>query len=1353
MPPFNPDLLGACNKGVACPEQCGFAYVAGKEIKDYTPVDKCSVCSCLLGSHMQTPSPVSASGPSEKPFTTNRVDPKAFGGSTTETLKASRGNAEASKSFHASGAWTDSSKSPFRQASQHRTDNRRKAANGEQVNAKFDPSEEIVAEKLANKTGRPVRHAKKKASEPLKAPEVQVLEKITVILIPETAAGHAGTVRRPSGARYDVLRRPENEFVRDIQVPATAPSAEIVKALMEKFSDLLLAPAPAEDEPQEVDPVNIFHIMDIVSPARRGPASMLVVNQWVQDGKASFSNIKAHFTKSQPSGIKPSEIPICLYIILAKTYEDLSVHEPKAPASEDIPVPCKKRSAPAAADKPAKKSKTTNTAPSVSPVVPEDVSRTYSTPAAKVKKLEIPPNVLLAKRKAANTYSPADKVRIGEGYAGSAKWSTLTLTPPYDLSSAVISQCSGLLQSIKVTALAQNPDLAAELVCSDTTYLAAFAPFEVLGAWLMTEEDPSPQDNFDFVRSFKLGPFGILVAADALLAKGRLLEAVSILPGLSASCYAKLLEVSLRIAQFGSTVVQLVDFFTSHVERHYWFPLCGPRQLEAVMAHNRPLMSHHLVKARPNTPIHTGLQTLGEMLRNDATTSATVRIHLKAFAGSADDARSMAIDILEGGHFGLDLLLKTLRFYVVERPIHDHYQSVLEILGKFCEAVAWKLSNVLKRPGYYHQRAPAYVPAASTRRNPATGNFERSTSTCSTDTVLEDAPSRVDSEWYLDFIMPDDHSVRSFFPANPPPSPSAGNTSSSSSTFNSPPGAQMSNPLLLKAYALYNANLTWTALLHRLRSSFAHPVLARRQQFEATIQASLLVQDPAARETKQWRAAQLLYHADKNTTVGPLWKECHDLCSEARFIITSFPNAELAAVERVNHQLYAIRTIIHSLDDPYTSEEDIESMLDSLDDHIRQLDAFIDHPPPPPSTHLPRTYTGSAGRPAYTLDTERLCLLHDLGNSWTDIAKVYGVDPKTIYNHLRRAGVSSERKSFTDVSDEDLDEIVAHLSMDHPFIGSTIMMGHLESMGIHLPRKRIQASLKRVDAMGVLTRWRNVTKRRVYKVRGSNALWHQDGHEKLKFWGFWVHGCVDGHSRLIVYMECRSNKRSDTVQQCFLAGVEMLGWPSRVRGDFGTENNGIERVMVFHWGEGHRAYLRGRSTHNVCIERLWVDIQKDSLEAFRQIFLYLERNGLWSKEDPIHCLAIFLVFQPRIQASLNRAKHAWNHHQIRTAHNRTPVALYELSREQLRVQGVWTGDVGDDVTCVDGLYGVEGAENGGLAMPPVDPSDPNHSLNDDADIEAARAALGDFDFEEEDGNWGIDVYCKAVLLLQACNED
>lgn len=85
-----------------------------------------------------------------------------------------------------------------------------------------------------------------------------------------------------------------------------------------------------------------------------------------------------------------------------------------------------------------------------------------------------------------------------------------------------------------------------------------------------------------------------------------------------------------------------------------------------------------------------------------------------------------------------------------------------------------------------------------------------------------------------------------------------------------------------------------------------------------------------------------------------------------------------------------------------------------------------------------------------------------------------------------------------------------------------------------------------------------------------------DGNEKLRPWGFYVHGCIDGHSRLIIYLYCAGNKRASTVVARFKEAIADVGWPSRVRGDFGTENNMVEDHMIEHWGEGHHAFLRGR---------------------------------------------------------------------------------------------------------------------------------------------------------------------------------
>ncbi|KAJ7717878.1 hypothetical protein B0H16DRAFT_1475862 [Mycena metata] len=96
------------------------------------------------------------------------------------------------------------------------------------------------------------------------------------------------------------------------------------------------------------------------------------------------------------------------------------------------------------------------------------------------------------------------------------------------------------------------------------------------------------------------------------------------------------------------------------------------------------------------------------------------------------------------------------------------------------------------------------------------------------------------------------------------------------------------------------------------------------------------------------------------------------------------------------------------------------------------------------------------------------------------------------------------RREWTEISDQQLNEKVAEISWQHPFSGSAIISGHLEAQQIHVAKRGVQDSLRRVDEIGVLVRWSGIIKRRIYLVRGANALWHNDGNEKLRPWGFYI---------------------------------------------------------------------------------------------------------------------------------------------------------------------------------------------------------------------------------------------------------
>ena len=182
------------------------------------------------------------------------------------------------------------------------------------------------------------------------------------------------------------------------------------------------------------------------------------------------------------------------------------------------------------------------------------------------------------------------------------------------------------------------------------------------------------------------------------------------------------------------------------------------------------------------------------------------------------------------------------------------------------------------------------------------------------------------------------------------------------------------------------------------------------------------------------------------------------------------------------------------------------------------------------------------------------------------------------------------------------------------------------------------------------------------------------------------------------------------------------------------------------------------------MERNWRDVRRDTIQLFREIFQHLESTGLLDMGNMIERVCLFLVFLPRIQASLDETRNSWNLHKLRTEHYQTPQAIYELSRAKAIRAGYWP-DPGDDAAlAVDPGYGVDddapAPPADELADDPISPEgeqptdtegqrDAGIFVTDDGELEAMQALLGDFDFAEDDGNFGINVYCRAVELATA----
>ncbi|PFX19782.1 hypothetical protein AWC38_SpisGene15812 [Stylophora pistillata] len=192
------------------------------------------------------------------------------------------------------------------------------------------------------------------------------------------------------------------------------------------------------------------------------------------------------------------------------------------------------------------------------------------------------------------------------------------------------------------------------------------------------------------------------------------------------------------------------------------------------------------------------------------------------------------------------------------------------------------------------------------------------------------------------------------------------------------------------------------------------------------------------------------------------------------------------------------------------------------------------------------------------------------------------------------------------------------------------MLGALRSRGLQVQRWRVHEIMRKIDPVGTALRWNQVVHRRKYSVPGPKALWHIDGHHKLIHWRLVVHACIDGYSRLIIYLHCANNNLASTLLDLFKGGVRRHGLPSRTRSDHGLENEEVARFMMEERGLGRGSMLTGNSVHNVRVERLHRDVYIGVLSHFALIFNGLDSSGLLDPDIEVHVHALHFIFSPRI---------------------------------------------------------------------------------------------------------------------------
>jgi len=273
-----------------------------------------------------------------------------------------------------------------------------------------------------------------------------------------------------------------------------------------------------------------------------------------------------------------------------------------------------------------------------------------------------------------------------------------------------------------------------------------------------------------------------------------------------------------------------------------------------------------------------------------------------------------------------------------------------------------------------------------------------------------------------------------------------------------------------------------------------------------------------------------------------------------------------------------------------------------------------------------------------------------------DLAMSLGVGIRTLQLHFEKLGFSPKVAPDDGPVLEALEAISSRGWCSN--LGVSFAWGELRThFGIYATYHQIRRCLKTLDPEGVRRRaWEAAKTKFVYSVPGPRSLYHIDAHEKLaKIWGIWIHICVDGYSRFIVYLKVSTDKYAETVRQIFMEAMEQPHpgdpsrrmWASRIRGDKGSENKGWVEEQVFRMGEGRGSAILGRSVQNCRAEYMWARVKRHVTGYFRELFFNMQERGLLDPNSPsdLHCLQAIYVGQ--VQEACDDFCRIWNNHRIR----------------------------------------------------------------------------------------------------------
>ncbi|KAF7641801.1 hypothetical protein LDENG_00271500 [Lucifuga dentata] len=143
---------------------------------------------------------------------------------------------------------------------------------------------------------------------------------------------------------------------------------------------------------------------------------------------------------------------------------------------------------------------------------------------------------------------------------------------------------------------------------------------------------------------------------------------------------------------------------------------------------------------------------------------------------------------------------------------------------------------------------------------------------------------------------------------------------------------------------------------------------------------------------------------------------------------------------------------------------------------------------------------------------------------------------------------------------------------------------------------------------------------RTYHSLGPNYIWHADGYDKMKPFGFALSGCMDGFSRKILWLSCGpTNNNPAVIANNFIDCVRSLGVVlQHLKTDCGTENGTMAAIQCTLCAEhtdyhaGLRSHMYGSSVNDQWIEAWWSSFRRGRAQFWIDSFGDLQEYGLFN---------------------------------------------------------------------------------------------------------------------------------------------